>query len=221
MALTEKASGSQTTVIGTEHQLGSNQTDAATYLLRIDANAFVAGEGWEMKAKTKVRSTDSHQLEYYWPGLGTLQDDLNHVSIPVASPHSLQFTLKQLNGSARAVPWSILAFGDVLQEKASGSQTATPGTEHNLSSAQTDDETYLLRVDISNLVAGERLELRAKTKTRSADTQRQEQIATYYGESMIVPNVVSVPVPSLPEVQFTLKQVGGTGRAFPWSIVVL
>jgi len=221
MALEEKASGSQTTSVGTEHQLGSDQTAAATYLLRIDANAFAAGEGYEIKAKTKVRSSDSHQLEYHGLFLGTLQGDSNHVSIPVASPHSLQFTLKQLNGSSRAVPWSILAFGDVLQEKTSGSQTATPGTEHNLGSAQTDDETYLLRVDISNLAVTERVELRAKTKTRSSDTQRQEQLAIYYGEASIVSNVVSVPVPSVHEVQFTLKQVGGTGRAFPWSIVVL
>jgi hypothetical protein len=222
MALTEKATGQQTTTVTSEHQLGSDQTDDETHVLRIDANPFAAGEMFVLRGKTKTRSgSSSHTLEYEGRFLKAALDSPDVLSLAIPSVHSLQWTLTQLNGSSRNIDWSILAFGDAVQEKQSNDQTATPGSSHQLGTAETDDETYLLRVDASLLAAGERLELWADVKARSGSTIRQEHLGVWRGESILEPSLLSVPVPSTHEIEFFLKQTGGTGRVYPWSIIVL
>lgn len=102
----------------------------------------------------------------------------------------------------------------------SGSQTATITTEHALGSAITAAGVYVLVVDTNAMVAGDVLELRAKTKAKSGSTSRLAYFATFanaQGEA----NKYSVPVPVDTEVVFTLKQTAGTGRAFDWNILSL
>lgn len=103
---------------------------------------------------------------------------------------------------------------------ASGSQTATVGTEHILNgSAITTAGIYVLAVDIANLAAGETVEFRIYGKARSTDTERLLFGPAIYGP--IVPNqllVYSTPVVSPNSAKFTLKQTAGTGRAFPWAV---
>lgn len=101
--------------------------------------------------------------------------------------------------------------------KAEGSQTATIDTEHTLTTI-TDAGVYVLTVDINNMVLGDTLELRAKLKVRSTGTTRELYFATY-AHAPTQPVVASIPVTTISECVFTLKQTGGTGRAFPWEVV--
>lgn len=101
----------------------------------------------------------------------------------------------------------------------SGSQTATISTEHTLGSAITTAGIYQLKVDMANLAAGDILELRMYGKVRSTDTERLMWGPVSYGP--IPPSVDIAVSPAdvcAASVKFTLKQVAGTGRAFPWAI---
>ena len=97
-----------------------------------------------------------------------------------------------------------------------GSQTATGG-EDTLSSPITVAGSYVLMVDTSAMVNGDKLILRAKTKVRSVGTTR---LATY-SHAQSDPVKLSIPIASTNEVVFTLEQTAGTGRAYPWEIVEL
>ena len=99
------------------------------------------------------------------------------------------------------------------------SQTAVIGTEHTLDTITTAG-TYVLLVDTNAMVLIDELELRVKTKVRSVGTTRQAYIATYK-HNQGSPVKISIPVTSINEILFTLKQISGTGRAFPWEIVRL
>ena len=101
----------------------------------------------------------------------------------------------------------------------SGSQTATLDTEHTLTT-QTTAGTYVLVVETTNMVAGDVLILRAKTKVKSGGTSRLAYMATYAHAQTEV-NKYSVPIPIDTEVIFTLEQTDGTGRAFPWNALKL
>lgn len=103
--------------------------------------------------------------------------------------------------------------------KASGSQTAVISTEHTLSTI-TDAGSYALYVDTANMVLGDELELRVKYKVTSAGTTREMQVAVY-AHVQGQPVKASIPVSSINECVFTLKQTAGTGRAFDWEIVQL
>lgn len=102
----------------------------------------------------------------------------------------------------------------------SGSQTTVITTEHNLGTAITSAGVYVLVLDTNAMVAGDVIEIRAKTKAKTGSTQRLAYIASYahaQGEQ----NKYSVPIPVDTEIQFTLKQTAGTGRAFDWNILSL
>ena len=104
-----------------------------------------------------------------------------------------------------------------ISSAASGTQTATLTTEHTLATVTTPG-TYVLNVDTAALVNGETVALRAKVKTLSAGTSRQAYEG-YFVHLQQNPSKFSIPVPALIEVVFTLRQDGGTGRAFPWNVI--
>lgn len=103
---------------------------------------------------------------------------------------------------------------------ASGSQTATVNTEHVLNTAATTAAgIYQLKVDLGALVAADIVELRLYGKVRSTDTERLLWGPASYGP--IVPSVLIAVSPAdicAASWKATLKQVSGTGRAFPWAI---
>lgn len=106
-----------------------------------------------------------------------------------------------------------------ITQEASGSQTATIGTEHTLATISTN-KTFVAYVDASALVAGEYLELKCKRNTRTADTTRiiHTRIVSWL-EAAVTP-IIKMPVDSAGASAYvvTLKQLSGTGRAFPWAI---
>lgn len=98
----------------------------------------------------------------------------------------------------------------------SGTQTATPATEHTLHTTVTAG-VYLLVVDATNLSGTETVELRAYVKVVSGGTYKQAHVFTMYAGDAS-PAAVSLPFVSPVDIKFTLKQVGGTGRAFDWAV---
>jgi hypothetical protein len=106
-----------------------------------------------------------------------------------------------------------------VSQTSSGTQTATLTTEHTLATVTTAG-TYVLRVDANALVAGETLTLRINTEALSGGTRRIEHEAVFAGP-LAEPMIVSIPVAIAHGVAFTLRQDGGTGRAYPWSVLRL
>ncbi len=103
--------------------------------------------------------------------------------------------------------------------EASGNQTAVVTTEHTLATIATDG-TFVLSVDTSEMVLGDELELRAKVKVTSGGTTREYLIATY-AHVQGQPIKTSIPVASINECVFTLKQTVGTSRDFDWEVIKL
>lgn len=110
----------------------------------------------------------------------------------------------------------------MVAENTSGSQSATLDTEHTLATI-TDAGIYVLRVDTDNMVAGDRVVLRAKTEGRSSEsTAKLVYEYSFSGEQTeIIKDSPPIAVPASGQVVFTLEQTDGTGRAFPWSVLDL
>lgn len=103
---------------------------------------------------------------------------------------------------------------------ASGTQTATINTEHSLST-QTTAATYVFMTNLTNMVNGDIVELRIKTKVLTGDTAEVIYHAMFTHDQGAEAIVASPPVVSMFSIEATLKQTAGTGRAFPWSLVTL
>jgi hypothetical protein len=105
---------------------------------------------------------------------------------------------------------------------ASGTQTATIGTEHTLASVN-QTGVYRLRIDTVNLAAGDALELRVKSKALAGGTKRGEDMVLYTGvqptDQLIKRSeTYETDLAETDGLEFTLKQTAGTGRAFPWCV---
>jgi hypothetical protein len=103
-----------------------------------------------------------------------------------------------------------------LAQTNSGTQTATIGTTHTLATP-TAGKTYVLHIDLSNLAAGDILDIFMQTKVLSTSTFKNMYSCTLAGPQAD-PYFMSVPIPSVNGVQFQIKQTNGTGRAFDWSV---
>ena len=104
---------------------------------------------------------------------------------------------------------------------ATGTQAATIATEHSLVSPDpnTNSGVYQLWVDVSAMLVGDWLELRAKEKAITGGTQRVAFMATATNALGADAAVwVSPPLTLGIGWAFTLKQTAGTGRSFPWSV---
>jgi hypothetical protein len=107
--------------------------------------------------------------------------------------------------------------------EAVGSQTATLTTEHTLSGAAiTGAKSLVLTVNTKNLLNGETLELKIYQKVETGDTggATADELAytAIYINDQPNPVKISPPIISAYSATFTLKQTGGTGRAFPFRI---
>ena len=103
-------------------------------------------------------------------------------------------------------------------QEASGTQAATVATEHTLTTITTA-KAFQLIVDINALVAGEYVEIKVKRKTLAAGTTRIAFSGIYsWLDAGINPMVITDPILSTQEYVATIKQLNGTGRAFPWAV---
>ena len=99
----------------------------------------------------------------------------------------------------------------------SDTQTATLDTEHTLDT-ETTAGVYILVVDCSNMVNGDIVILRIKTKYATGGTSRLAFQAAY-SHIQAEPNKYSPPIPVDTEIIVTLEQTDGTGRDFPWNLL--
>jgi hypothetical protein len=97
----------------------------------------------------------------------------------------------------------------------SGSQTATIGTEHNVSTPTTN-ATYVFCVDTKNMVNIDLVELRCYDMVDG--TNYALMWKGTYQHIQINNNKVSPPLAVTTQAKFSIKQTAGTGRVFPWSV---
>lgn len=109
---------------------------------------------------------------------------------------------------------------------ATGTQTATIGTEHTLDDVA-ESGVFTLHVDTVNMQAGDILELRVYQIVLTGGTRRVvygPPNALFIG-AQPADDVVKISVPIANELtdagalRFTLKQTVGTGRSFPWKVL--
>ena len=114
MPVSEKAGGSQTAVVGTEHTL-TTITDAGTYQLLVSLRNMVGGttpDELELRIKVKIRTGEVLE-EIIPPGVyvGAQGNNLIAVSPPVPGVVEWVATLKQTAGAAgRAFVWSVVEY---------------------------------------------------------------------------------------------------------------
>lgn len=101
----------------------------------------------------------------------------------------------------------------------SGSQTATISTEHDLATITVPD-VFQPVIDLANLASGatpDIVEVSAYGKARSSDSERL--IKRWRNGADQVNDLWRLPpIISPHHLRTTLKQIQGTGRAFPWAI---
>ncbi len=104
----------------------------------------------------------------------------------------------------------------MASEVGSGTQAATPATEHTLYDNATAG-VFELVVDATNLSGAELVELRAYVKVLAAGSYRQAHMVTVAAGDTS-PAIISPPLLCPNGVKFTLKQVGGSSRNFDWAV---
>lgn len=106
---------------------------------------------------------------------------------------------------------------------ASGTKTAEVGTEHFLSSPN-EAGTFTFHLDANKMASGDVLEIRVYQTVLSGGTARVAYFVRYEGpqpnDDMIK---ISVPVSNDLAVEnalrFSVKQIAGTSREFPWKVL--
>jgi len=107
---------------------------------------------------------------------------------------------------------------------ASGTQTATIGSEHFLANVNAEGK-FTGIIDVSNMVDGDILELRAYQMVLTGGTPRLIDYLVLYGvqptEQLIVEwgKELKNELTDAQALRYSLKQTAGTGRQFPWKVV--
>ncbi len=100
---------------------------------------------------------------------------------------------------------------------ASGTQSATPSTEHAVHDSSTAG-TFQFVVDTTNLSGVEVVELRAYTKViNTSGVYRQAAVVTVAAGDTS-PASIGPPMLCPNGVKFSLKQIGGSSRNFDWAV---
>jgi hypothetical protein len=104
-----------------------------------------------------------------------------------------------------------------------GTQTATVTTEHTLLDVAVAG-TFTLHVDTQPMLAADMLELRIYQMVLTGGTRRVAYFVCYCGLQP-TDNLIKISVPISNELtdagalRFTLKQIAGTSRNFPWKVL--
>jgi hypothetical protein len=106
MGLVSSASGSQLSVINTEHSL-SQKTGIGIYVLVVDTSAMEAGDTVEVRIKTKCISSGTVKIAYL-DIYSDVQDEPHKYSVPVPVDLEIICTIKQTTGTGKTFPWNLL-----------------------------------------------------------------------------------------------------------------
>lgn len=117
MAWAIVSEGDKTTTPASEQDLlAAPDTTNGTYCLELSLGNLAGGETLEVRAKTICRSGASALLKRLVSYAAAAYDGSTdakapNVSVfdpPIVADQSVQFTIKQLSGSARVIPWKVL-----------------------------------------------------------------------------------------------------------------
>lgn len=105
-----EASGTQTCVINTEHDL-KESSDNKNFLFSVDLAAMQSGDTIELRMYTKILSGGTSRCIYYQSFAGAQSANGGQIapSIPLASDIYFKATIKQTAGTGRAYPWKVLS----------------------------------------------------------------------------------------------------------------
>lgn len=215
MTAAVEASGSQLLVVGGAASLLADISTNRILSGSFDLASMVAGDVIDIFARTKVLATGSLATIVKQRFTGVQAQPILAPMMPVDSPYETTFSIQQISGVARTIPWRVDSLGAVTVA-ASGTQVSTVTTEHVLATISAF-HTLSLIVDLSAMVAGDTVELRLKTRTLSGGTTRECLLASYTGEQS-VPVVQSIPNISPYETIVTLKHTAGVTKSFPWRV---
>lgn len=108
----------------------------------------------------------------------------------------------------------------------SGASTSLTGsgTEDTIDTVSTDN-TYIFTVDLTNFVAGDRVEINIYVKINSSGSERLLINDVIWGDDvasgLLTPLYVSVPIPVTETASFKMKQTDGTARSVDWQTLSL
>lgn len=106
-----------------------------------------------------------------------------------------------------------------IAEHASGTQTATVGTEHFLGTdPEATDGAFQFVVDLSNMARGDTLEIRVYEAALSTDTASLQVFLHILNNEQVDDLYMSPALLLLHRWRFSIKQTVGTGRSYKWSI---
>ena len=114
MAVTEKAGGTQLTVINTEHTL-TTITDAGVFQLLVDLEPMVDGDELELRIDIEVRTGGTPRTAFnatYAHEQGVDSQISFSVPIPTVASADWIATLKQTAGSVRTFTWAVYEYGN-------------------------------------------------------------------------------------------------------------
>lgn len=111
---TATSTGTQTAVIGTEHQLMAGSV-AGVFTFHVDTRNMLAGDFLELRVYQKVNPSGATCVAYFDAYQGAQSsDDLIKISNPIGNAlgeaSALQFSLKQTLGTGRIFPFTILKY---------------------------------------------------------------------------------------------------------------
>lgn len=112
MAVTAYASGTQTCTIGTEHFLSSPNV-AGVFELVLDLNAMADGDVLEARVYQMVLTGGTTRVVLYeaffdaQPGDGKIALS-EPISNELTDTNATRFSIKQVRGTGRAIPWKVL-----------------------------------------------------------------------------------------------------------------
>jgi|SRR3990167_4281252 len=97
-----------------------------------------------------------------------------------------------------------------------GSLTTTGSSTEDTIATITTSGSFVLGLDLNDMVLGDSIVVKVKLKVRSVGTTRLAYAATYK-HVQSVPVVLTIPVASTNEIVFTVTQSAGTAT-IPWEI---
>lgn len=101
---------------------------------------------------------------------------------------------------------------------ASGTQTAVIDTEHTLNASASSGTTRVCKIDLSNMVNGDAVTLRAYDKLDGTNYRRE---LIEYAANVQASEIPALIITSDQDIKFTLEQTEGTARNFFWRVLDL
>jgi hypothetical protein len=111
----------------------------------------------------------------------------------------------------------------VLTEAFSGTTTAVINTTHTLYDGLYAPGSYVLLLNVTNMAAGDTVALTAEVLSvvPSDATYTLAYTETLTGAQTANKVYITLPIPVVRGIKFTLKQTAGTGRVFAHSVVIV